>query len=473
MRIVILLISMLLLPGAVGAKSLYVNNSGSPACSDSTTYTDNGSANPWCTLGRALWGNADRSTPNASQAATAGDTVIVSAGTYTAPDTGSRFGVAFNPVNEGTSDSSRIIIQASGTVNLRSTGTSGGPVFGSNGRNYITWDGFNIDETTYTSSNSGEQSPVMVSVANYVNILNCTIKGTYVSATDSNHAGIFYHGALTGGRVYNNRIYDIDGSGTNISGIYAYYATGVTIEHNEIYNSGSGIFLKVDNDSFVVRFNKIHDNDYWGIRIGAGGAFSTNHRIYQNLIYNGLTGINMTLPSASGSSGVIIANNTIYNVSQAGIIHYEEGTEVLIHNNIIHTVPTPLGYYGAVGSESYSTCNPNVHDFQHNVYYNVTRMYRSCGVNRDWAYWTETWQQDQVTPQGIYGTDPLFVSVATGDFRLQAGSQARTLGVDILDLDGDGSTTDTIPAGAYVTGNEVIGTNSNLAAPTNFAITPP
>ena len=38
-----------------------------------------------------------------------------------------------------------------------------------------------------------------------------------------------------------------------------------------------------------------------------------------------------------------------------------------------------------------------------------------------------------------------------------AASPAINAGRDILDLDGDGSTTDTITLGAYITGDEIIG----------------
>jgi hypothetical protein len=60
------------------------------------------------------------------------------------------------------------------------------------------------------------------------------------------------------------------------------------------------------------------------------------------------------------------------------------------------------------------------------------------------------------------------VNAAADDFRLcqgrdqpaagcRAASAALTVGIDILDLDGDGSTTDPIPAGAFVTNAEVVG----------------
>ena len=61
--------------------TLYVNGA---TGNDSTTYSNNDSANPWATIGRAAWGSTDRSDPNSEEAAAAGDTVLVAAGTYNA-----------------------------------------------------------------------------------------------------------------------------------------------------------------------------------------------------------------------------------------------------------------------------------------------------------------------------------------------------------------------------------------------------
>lgn len=75
--------------------------------------------------------------------------------------------------------------------------------------------------------------------------------------------------------------------------------------------------------------------------------------------------------------------------------------------------------------------------------------------------------------------NPLYANAAQGDFRLQAGSPVRTGAVDILDLDGDGSTSDIIGMGAYVIGNEVIGITTGgevsgaPSAPTGLRIVAP
>jgi hypothetical protein len=52
---------------------------------------------------------------------------------------------------------------------------------------------------------------------------------------------------------------------------------------------------------------------------------------------------------------------------------------------------------------------------------------------------------------------PGFVDQANGDFHLTTGSPARTVGRDVLGLAVGGAIGATIPAGAYVTGTEIVG----------------
>ena len=53
--------------------------------------------------------------------------------------------------------------------------------------------------------------------------------------------------------------------------------------------------------------------------------------------------------------------------------------------------------------------------------------------------------------------DQGFVDAAAHDYHLASGSAAADAGRDLGDLDGDQDTSELIPAGAYVTGDEVIG----------------
>lgn len=81
-------------------RTLYVAGSGD----DAVSYAENTRTRPWRTIGRAAWGSTSRSSPDAIQAAQAGDTVVVSPGVdwEDGDPRGGRFTVSLNPVNSGT-----------------------------------------------------------------------------------------------------------------------------------------------------------------------------------------------------------------------------------------------------------------------------------------------------------------------------------------------------------------------------------
>src|SRR3989344_5436495 len=199
MKLAILCI--LLMPMAAQAKLLYVNKGGPPSGSDNASYAANDAAHPWCSLLRATWGNTNRmgnSTP--AQAAQAGDTVYVTAGTY--QSTSRRGREAFySPANSG-SVGSRIVFQAVGTVTLTTTDApavspynTGSPIIGSEGQDYITWDGFTINQhdINYRFGNGIVQ---IRSGADYVTIKNCAITGEYLPDVEGDqHNGILAMGA--------------------------------------------------------------------------------------------------------------------------------------------------------------------------------------------------------------------------------------------------------------------------------------
>ena len=64
---------------AATGRTLYVN---SATGNDATTYANNSASTPWRTIGRAAWGSTNYASPNAAQAAQAGDTVLIEAGIY-------------------------------------------------------------------------------------------------------------------------------------------------------------------------------------------------------------------------------------------------------------------------------------------------------------------------------------------------------------------------------------------------------
>jgi hypothetical protein len=429
--------------GAASAKDLYVNPS---TGNDSTTYANNNASNPWRTLGRATWGSTNRSSPNNTQAAQAGDVVHVAAGTYSAPASNLRLDPAFNPVNTGTA-SAPITFRAEGRVELRTPGGTG-PAFGAYVRNYIRWEGHFFVDETYNVPH-GDTGPVVIWDTTGTVIDGCEIQGRPITYVD-NHNGVRINGARDS-VLRNCRINNIVGTTDNLyhhnnAGVMLYYSSGIVMENNEITNSGSGIFPKGgDNNNITIRFNKLVNNRK-AIRNSFSAPGSGNNRMYQNIVWNS-TQQDMGIDLAENTNNWTIANNTLYNV-QNGFWLEMTGTSQnnRIANNIVSNTKT--GMNGWMISAPIPGPGRNLY-YQNQEWAWNSRVYTSISAYLGAA----------VTELGSVNANPLFVNTSTGDAHLQQASPAIDLGVDILDLDGDGSTTDRIPAGAYVRGNEVIGRN--------------
>ncbi len=85
---------------------------------DSNTYSEVAAGAYWATPTRAVYGSTDPSSPSASEAAAAGDTVIVESGTYTVEAQFDRFIPALECENSGSSGSP-ITLKCEGTVTLQ------------------------------------------------------------------------------------------------------------------------------------------------------------------------------------------------------------------------------------------------------------------------------------------------------------------------------------------------------------------
>jgi hypothetical protein len=127
----------------------------------------------------------------------------------------------------------------------------------------------------------------------------------------------------------------------------------------------------------------------------------------------------------------------------------------VVWNNVLHGGNR---YSVNIGGEASNNTKSRI-DFEHNVYFGSSTFAIVNTSTMSFASWKSSFGQDNASPASI-NQNPMFVNAAANDFRLQAGSPARALGVDRLDLNNNGSTTDIIPAGAYITGNEVIGRTS-------------
>ena len=466
-----LLVIICAIPLSAEAKTLYVN---SETGNDSISYANNDANNPWQTIGRAAWGSTNRSSPNTGEAARPGDTVLVAAGIYTTAGTNNRFEVAYNSANSGTAGN-LITFQASGTVTLR-LNSSGGPVIGAYGRNYIAWKGFTIYEAN-APSRPDTGSAVLVSTTGS-SIEDCMINGNGNPGYGDNHTGIRIEGSRNVA-VRNNRISNFTTSVVNPAngaGIQVYESYDLLIANNDISASGSGIFLKQliynATGTTIIRNNLIYNISTAGIIVHRQANGQTT-RIRNNIIRAAEDGIRLWgFDTETFPRNVAIANNTIYGTRNGLYILYnlQPNVGITFHNNIVANSTY------AIYSESVPSSSIEQTRFlaQHNCYYQFSTLAAISG-NYSLATWKSSLGQDFASPEAI-STNPLFANTANGDFRLQVGSPALNLGVDVLDLNNNGSVTDIIPAGAYVTGNEVIGVASQSsdilppAPPVNLSV---
>lgn len=469
------------------AKNLYINNSGSPTCSDATTYANNSSSSPWCTLLRAVRGNADgnRNTAGVSaQAAQAGDTVYVTAGTYNysgaAFTAGSWLGVLYDPINSGT-PGAWITFEAVGTVHITGNRSGRSSMIGSNSSQYIKWIGFTLNEAT-----SSYRNGIVTATADNVWFERNTIVG-YAGDIADNHPGIMVHGPragdCTGGisniTIRNNSISGFRGiGGRNDAGITLYcLGSNILIENNDIYGNVTGINAKsnyVDNENIVVRRNTLRNNTGDAI---AMQAFSDWH-VYQNIMQNNRTGFlffNTTYFVGNAKPNDIhIINNTMY--GNAIGIYFKSLCQNLGNNHVKNNLivgSNNIIYVDSVECSTPSNMVPSKVHFEGNTYGYSGVFYSDDASNQVTSYenWRSSYGQSATS---LNGTNPLFVDAAGGDFRLQSGSPARSVARDVLDLNGNGSTTDLIAMGAYITGDEVIGLipNSLISAPTGLRAIP-
>jgi len=443
-------LALVLLVAATGAsaKDLYVDSANG---NDSVSYANNSASSPWRTLGRAVWGSTNPSAPNGNEAARAGDVVRVLGGTHTAPASNERYVPAFNPANSGTA-SSPIVFQAVGRVELRTSGGNGA-VMGMYRRNYIEWRGhFFIDES-YAPPHA-DTGPIVLWETNGSLVDGCEVQARPIPYHDNHNAVRFEYARNSTVRncLLNNIVGPNGELHHNSAGVMLYYSNGITIEHNEITNCGAGVFPKGgDNYNITIRYNRVR-SCLKGLRNSYSAPSNGQNVMYQNIVENGTGSDNMGIQIAEHSNNWTIANNTLVNVAN-GIYFGPTNifNNVQVANNIIVSANTAVNGWESNGTRMPGPGRNVYHDASHWAW--SGREYHSLS----------SWLGAATLDEGSQVVNPGFVNLSGRDYRLTASSPARTVGIDILDLNRNGSTTDTIPAGAYVTGNEVIGRSTSAS----------
>lgn len=460
-RLLFVVVLAVLVPSTSFSKDLFVDPSGN----DAVTYAQNSATTPWRTIGRAAWGSTSRTSPNSAEAAKGGDVVKITAGTYATTGSGDRFIPAYHPANSGTA-SAPIRFEAQGTVVL--TFSSGvGPMIGAGfgGRHYIHWSGVTIFESSApTTSDTG---PAVWGESNGGLIENCLLVGNpnWQARVGDNYSGVRVHGSI-GMVIRNNTIRNYGGQSgdENHNGIETYWAPGLVVENNDIDNSGVGIYLKANfnNGSGLthygpqtIRFNDIHHSDGDGIRVFRSVYSAAQPLVIaQNIIRdNRLDGVRIH-QFGSGSVNdepqhVKVINNTIVRNGQSALsTGGSYGVPVPNSGHVLWNNIGSTSSFGVVFEQAASHLTKAKYDFDRNVYHAFTTFAWLAGDDATLAQWRAT-GQDAASVVG----DPLFVSAT--DLRLRSGSPAQSVGRARYGVGGPDGTV--IPAGAYITGNEVIG----------------
>jgi len=241
-----------------------------------------------------------------------------------------------------------------------------------------------------------------------------------------------------------------------------YDSYNCTFENNEVYNCGSGIFIKdlVEADArgpFFIR-NNILRNCLTGFAFHrAYGGAGEECWFYQNIIRNcSEEGILLwNFNDSTGPRSARLLNNTLYQNAVDVVVGFDDqnlysAADHIFSNNICVDASTyPLYVASALNATK------GVFDAEHNCYFDSGTFARVAGANISLSTWQSTYGQDAASPAALT-SDPMFEDASSHDYRLQPGSPALTQGRDEFNISGLGAGA-TIPAGCYISGDDIIG----------------
>jgi len=415
--------------------------------------------------GAATWQQATNintpcSTVTAMANAVAGDVVNFRGGTYAVPakTIGNTYSGYYNPSNSGTGnlDSQRIIFKAYPGETPIFNGTAGGSadvpdfatIFGTKGKDYITFDGF-----TFQSDNGIKMARVIIyadtGTSDYITVRNCKFNGgTTVLASTDNREGLRVEKAtniLIQGCVFYN--YRQSSNWHNTSGLKFYHDDNITIENCVIYNCSAGIYYKSAVNTAVTRYNYIY-NCYQGIETTswATGYDMPNHSYYHNVISKcSYAGMHIYIEDNGRVDNLNIYNNTIYSPTTSGEVYgifvgaagnWTASNSQKFNNNII------------VGSVYKTTfCVGPIMECDYNQYgisgsFNIRVNYgggsRTYSSLTNWKNSTELNGGNHPDPHGL-ASDPKFLNTSGSysqleDFELANDSPSKGSGINGSDM---------------------------------------
>jgi parallel beta-helix repeat protein len=239
-------------------------------------------------------------------------------------------------------------------------------------------------------------------------------------------------------------------------GIFTDFADDLLLENNECSGSVAehGIYVSNSGDRPVLRRNRVYGNNASGIQLNAdlsagGDGIITGALIEQNVIFNNGTAGGAAI-NLDGVQDSIVRNNVLYNNRSTGIVNYQgdggegpQGMEIL-HNTI--DMPS-TGRWALLIS---NTTGPNLvrnnilynrHSFRGGITYgspadvaNTDSDYnvldRVSQDDGDTVLSLAQWQAQGFELHSFIASDvDLWMSVASADYHLKAGSPAIDQGV--------------------------------------------
>lgn len=415
--------------------------------------------------------------------ATAGAIIGLIPGVYSRQSPGgeSRFAVAWNPSNSGSSGNPiRIVAKYMASTDANSANwsemqadlitTYGSPAFGSDGRDYIEWYGVYASDESGHSASADDTSVCVLHSADHCVIKYCLIRGDGAKWGANNYHGVTIEDCNNFTVAYNeiSNYYtgSVGATNANGCGVMLDHSGGTgLIEHNYLHDCGAGVFHKRSDSSgggafnhgnHIVRLNKIVDCEF-GVRADSNqstGETTWTFDVYKNL----MVGCNYAAYNGNSSNDlsgdVRFVNNTLVNCTAGHATNqqpYDATAGHKFYNNVVYD-PAQAYNWDEWTSGELSSLSTTEFLANYNVWYSAATFMDGDVMSA----------QSMATMQGLgqdvnsITSDPLFTNYAGGVYTLQAGSPARDLGIDILDLQG-GGTSASIHAGCYVTGSETIG----------------
>jgi hypothetical protein len=407
------------------AATHYVDNSGSPACSNSP---GNGSeAAPWCTISYGI------------AHINGGDTLNVKAGTYNDyVDIAGPAGSAGAPT----------IIQTyqAATVTILGSGVNSGRVKIEN-TSYITFSGFTI-----TNWNQG----LFVETADHITVNNCTVYNIGQEGIHVHYGSSFV--TIDTCTVHDTGVWQYDGEGI-------YLGTGdsspvdntnnVTVHNCTIYNvTDEAVELKIGTHDITVDGNTIYNantanNGYGGAAIEVNQAVGSvqhwdsnpNHVIRNNIIHD----------VGPGTGGPLI---------NSGI---RVGTGATVYNNLVYKINS--------SGNGLFTDNQSSDSYTRKIYHNTVDVTSARAIVNSGGTADIRNNIGPATTNNIATSDSYYANKGGADYHLVSGSAPINAGVDLTntvptDIEGTSRLTNPPPdLGAYE-----YAAGSPPAPPTNLTV---